>query len=54
MFEEVRKRIDQKEREMLARVDEGCLKDQNKMENFIRLIKGRTANLMETEQHILN
>ena len=49
MFEQIRQKIDYKEREILSHLDEVCLRDQNQMESYVRLIKGRSANLTEIE-----
>ena len=35
-------------------MDESCLRDKNTIEQYIRLVKGRNANLCETENHITN
>jgi hypothetical protein len=51
-FEDLRQRLDAKERELMQRLDDQSVKQQNEVEQYIRLIKGRSANLQETENHI--
>lgn len=46
-FEELRKRIDQKEREMLKQCDSSTMELVADLDNSTRLIKGRMAHLTE-------
>ena len=51
-FEELRKRIDQKEREMLKCCDLSTMELVADLDNSTRLIKGRIAHLSEAVESI--
>jgi len=41
-----------KEREVMQKLDGQSLRNQAEVEQYVRLVKGRNANLQETETHI--
>lgn len=51
-FEELRQRIDQREREILQRIDDVGLKGQSDVERCVRLVKTRAQHLRENEGSI--
>ena len=51
-FEELRKRIDQKEREMIKQCDASTMEIVAELDNSTRLIKGRMAHLSEAIENI--
>lgn len=53
-FEDLRQKLDAKEREFINQLDLQALKSQSNLEQYIRLVKGRCANLSETEINIQN
>ena len=46
-FEDIRQRIDQREREIMQKIDNLNLKGQSELENCIRLVKTRKQNLRD-------
>lgn len=51
-FEELRQRMDQREREMLQRIDDVGLRGQSDVERCVRLVKTRAQHLRENEASI--
>lgn len=51
-FEELRQRLDKKERELLSSCDQYLEKHLQEVDSFIRLIQGRCMNLTQTNDAI--
>jgi two-component sensor histidine kinase len=51
-FEELRQRIDKKEREMLGNCDSFLERNLQEVESFVRLIQGRCMTLNQTSEHL--
>lgn len=51
-FEELRQRIDKKEREMLGNSDGYLEKNLTEVDSFVRLIQGRCMTLDQTSEHL--
>lgn len=47
-FEEIRQRIDKKEREVMSTADQFCENNIREIENYQRLINGRSLSLQQT------
>jgi hypothetical protein len=51
-FDELRQRIDRKEREVLGNCDSFLEKNLGEVESFVRLIQGRCMTLNQTSEHL--
>lgn len=53
-FEEIRQRLDAKEREMQQKTDDQLGIHLNKIDNLMRLVDGRKENLSNSHQIVMN